>query len=257
MNWRVQWTRLSTRERMLIAAAGAVLGLALLRFLVLSPFLAYRESLRDEIAAHRDMLENARGYLARAGEVTSQHEMLRARYKEIHAQLVPGDTPTLAAASLQDMLHSLAAEKGINIQSTQVMREETVGDFRRVAVRITVTGELRSLAEFLAGVEYGPRRVSIPFLEISRKGAVLRGQSVRALAATVEVSAFLQGSKDEAAPEAGAAPEPEGAADATGEAGSMPPEAAAGAADAAPPGAGAAPVAPSVMTPSRGEGAVL
>jgi hypothetical protein len=79
---------------------------------------------------------------------------------------------------------------------------------------------------------------------------VLRGQSARALAATVEVSAFLQGSKDEVAPEAGAAPEPEGAADATGEAGSMAPEAAAGA-------AGAAPVAPSVMTPSRGEGAVL
>ena len=279
MNWRARWTRLSTRERMLIAAAGAVLGLALLRVLVLSPFVAYRESLRDEIVAHRDMLENARAYLARAGEVSKQHEMLRVRYQEIRAQLVPGDTPTLAAASLQDMLHSLAAEKGINIQSTQVMREEAVGDFRRIAVRITVTGELRSLAEFLAGVEYGPRHVSIPFLEISRRGAVLRGQSARALAATVEVSAFLQGSKGETAPE------PKGVADAADEAGSMAPEAGAGVAGATPapaatapaasavetatatvagapgavvpPGAGATPVAPGVITPSRAEGTVL
>src|SRR6185503_5213666 len=103
--------------------------------------------------------------LARSADVTRQLESLRARYREIRANLVPGETPTLAAASLQDTLHQLASEKGINIQSTQVMREETVGDFRRIAVRLTVTGELRQLAEFLAGIETGARRLSIPFLE--------------------------------------------------------------------------------------------
>ena len=266
MNWRAQWNRLSKRERTLIAAAGAVLGLALLRFLIVSPFLSYRESLRDEIAAHRDMLENARAYLARAGEVSKQHATLRARYQEIRAQLVPGETPTLAAASLQDMLHSLATEKGINIQSAQVMREETVGSFRRIAVRITVTGELRSLAEFLAGVEYGPQRVAIPFLEISRRGAVLRGQSARALAATVEVNAFLQGSDDQVAPKpesaAGAAANEAGIAEGGGEASAGAPAAvvATGAGvdgAATPPGVGATPAGPTVVTPSLVEGAPL
>jgi len=89
------------------------------------------------------------------------------------------------------------------------MREETVGDFRRIAVRMVVSGELRPLAEFLNGVEFGPRRLSIPFLEISRRGAVLRGQSARSLAATIEVNAFLQGSDGDegkaGTPEAGAA----------------------------------------------------
>ena len=192
MNWRAWWARLSTRERTLIGAAGAVLVLLLVRFIIVSPFLAYRESLQDEIVSHREMLQNDHAYLARASDITHQLEALRLRYAETRKQLVPGDTPTLAAASLQDTLHSLATEKGINIQSTQVMREEAVGDFRRIAVRITVTGELRELAEFLAGIEYGQRRLSIPFLEISRRGAVLRGQSARALAATVEVNAFLQ-----------------------------------------------------------------
>ncbi|MBI3769317.1 MAG: type II secretion system protein M [Deltaproteobacteria bacterium] len=194
MNWRERWERLSGRERTLIGAAGVVLALLLVRFLIVSPFLAYRESLRDEIAAHRELLQSDHAYLARSTDVAHHLEMLRARYAEVRAQLVPGDTPTLAAASLQDTLHSLAAEKGINVQSTQVMREETLGEFRRIAVRITVSGELRQLAEFLFGVEFGPQRLSIPFLEISRRGAVLRGQSARALAATIEVNAFLQGS---------------------------------------------------------------
>jgi Tfp pilus assembly protein PilO len=245
VNWRAQWNRLSRRERALIAAAAAVLGLALLRFLVVSPFLNYRESLRDEITVHRDMLENARAYLTRAGEVTKRHAALRARYQEIRAQLVPGETPTLAAASLQDMLHSLATEKGINIQSAQVMREETVGSFRRIAVRITVTGELRPIAEFLAGVEYSPRRVAISYLEISRRGAVLRGQSARALAATVEVNAFLQGPDDQVAPEherpTDAAQAAEAAADGAG----------------TPLGLAATPAGPTEATPSFLEGAAL
>jgi hypothetical protein len=101
------------------------------------------------------------------------------------------------------MLHSIAAEKGVNVQSTQVMREETVGDFRRIAIRLTVTGELRPIAEFLTAVEYGPRRITMPFLEISRRGAVLRGQTARALAATIEIAGFLQGA-DEGGPVDGA-----------------------------------------------------
>lgn len=193
MNWREWWARISSRERTLIGAALAVLGLALIRFLIISPFFAYRESLQDEITSHREMLQNDQAYLARSTDVARHLEMLRTRYREAHAQLIPGDTPTLAAASLQDTLHQLASEKGITIQSTQVMREETVGEFRRIAVRLTVTGELRQLAEFLAGVEFGPKRLSVPFLEITRRGAVLRGQSARALAATIEVNAFLQG----------------------------------------------------------------
>jgi Tfp pilus assembly protein PilO len=213
MNWRAWWDRLSGRERTLIGAAAAVFALALVRYLIVSPFLSYRESLRDEIASHHEMLENDHAYLARAADVTRQLESLRVRYREIRGQLVPGDTPTLAAASLQDTLHQLASEKGINIQSTQVMREETIGDFRRIAVRLTVTGELRQLAEFLAGIETGARRFSVAFFEISRRGAVLRGQSARALAATVEVNAFLQGTdKGGAAVEsAQASPPPEGA----------------------------------------------
>jgi len=192
MNWRAWWARLNLRERRLIGAAGAVLALLVLRYLIVSPFLAYREGLQDEIVSHREMLQNDHAYLARATDITHHLEQLRTRYAEIRGQLVPGDTPTLAAASLQDTLHNLATDKGITIQSTQVMREETVGDFRRIAVRITVTGELRELAEFLTAVEYGQRRLSVSFLEISRRGAVLRGQSARALAATIEVNAFLQ-----------------------------------------------------------------
>jgi Tfp pilus assembly protein PilO len=193
MNWRERWARFSARERRLIGAAGGVLGLFLVHLLVISPFLSYRQDLQDEITGHREKIENGKAYLARTADITRQREQLQKLYQQVHAQLVPGDTPTLAAANLQNTLHSLAGEKGVEIQSTQVMRDDAVGEFRRIAVRITVTGDLKQVADFLAGVEHGPTRVLIPFLEISRRGAALRGKTARALSATIEVTAFLQG----------------------------------------------------------------
>lgn len=193
MNWRERWNQFSARERRLIGAAGGVLGLFLVHLLVISPFLSYRQDLQDEIVAHREKLENAQSYLARTADITRQREQLQKLYQQVHAQLVPGDTPTLAAANLQNVLHSLAGEKGVEIQSTQVMRDDAVGEFRRIAVRITVTGELKQVADFLAGMEHGQTRVLVPFIEISRRGAVLRGKAARALSATIEVTAFLQG----------------------------------------------------------------
>ncbi len=201
MNWRERWARFSPRERRLIGAAGGVLALFLVHLLVISPFLAYRQDLQDEIAGHREKIENGKAYLARTADITRERDQLQKLYQQVRSQLVPGDTPTLAAANLQNTLHSLAGEKGVEIQSTQVMRDETVGEFHRIAVRITVTGDLKQVADFLAGVEHGPTRVAIPFLEISRRGAVLRGKTARALSATIEVNAFLQG-----APTGGEAP---------------------------------------------------
>jgi Tfp pilus assembly protein PilO len=242
MNWRERWARFSARERRLIGAAGGVLGLFLVHLLVISPFLSYRQDLQDEITGHREKIENGKAYLARTADITRQREQLQKLYQQVHAQLVPGDTPTLAAANLQNTLHSLAGEKGVEIQSTQVMRDDAVGEFRRIAVRITVTGDLKQVADFLAGVEHGPTRVLIPFLEISRRGAALRGKTARALSATIEVTAFLQGA---AIPAGGDGAKPAGAG---APAPAAPPEAAAEGGVKAPviPGkpAGAAPSPP-------------
>ena len=207
MTWRERWARFSSRERRLIGAAAGVLGIYLVYLLLISPFLSYRQDLQDEITAHREQLENGKAYLMRTADLTRQRDQLQKIFQQVRSQLVPGDTPTLAAANLQNTLHSLANDKQVEIQSTQVMRDDTVGDFRRIAVRITVTGDLKPLADFLAGLEHGPTRVAIPFLEISRRGAVLRGKAARALSATIEVTAFLQ-----PAPAAAGGPAGKGAA---------------------------------------------
>jgi len=193
MNWRERWERFGVREKRLIIVAGVVLGLLVVRVVIVSPFLTYRSNLRDRIAEQREWLDNAHAYMARSGEVERNSNKLRDQVRQIRGQLIPGKTPDLAAANLQDTLHGLAATAGVEIRSTQKMRDEPIDDFRKIAVRITITGEVRALAEFLAGIEYDSQRLLISFFEISRRGAVLRNKGARALSATIEVSGFIQG----------------------------------------------------------------
>src|SRR5262249_60055114 len=87
---------------------------------------------------------------------------------------------------------SLAAEKGITVQSTQVMKEEAVDPYRKVSVGLTLSGELKPFAELLSGLEYD-QQLAVPFVEANRRGAVPGAKGPRTIQATVEVTGFVLG----------------------------------------------------------------
>src|SRR5262249_58496911 len=97
---------------------------------------------------------------------------------------------------------SLAAEKGITVQSRQVMKEEAIDPYRKVSVRLTLSGELKPFAELLSGLEYD-QQLAIPFVEANRRGAVPGAKGPRTIQATVEVTGFVLG--EEAKGDEGAA----------------------------------------------------
>ena len=71
---------------------------------------------------------------------------------------------------------------------------------------MTASGELHDLADFLTALEFGPLRVSIPFIELSRRGAMVRKQGVgRTVSATIQVSGVVQGTAQLAAVQSAAA----------------------------------------------------
>jgi len=163
-------------------------------------FLDFRATVKDDVRLSAQRLATARRLAQRAPETKKEFETLQARYQATVAELVPGDTPTLAAAALQERVSALASEKKVSVQTTQVLKDEPLGTFRQVSLRITASGELHDLADFLTALEYGPLRVSIPFIELSRRGAMVRKQGVgRTVSATIQVSGVVQGTAQIAA----------------------------------------------------------
>ena len=230
----------STRDRRIVAGIGAVAALSLLYVGLVQPLIHYRKRVKTEIEEGQDQLEHAARFLAVADALRAERDDLRQRVAQAKDRLLPGSSGTLGAAALQERANSLAAEKGITVQSTQVMKEEPVEPFHKIAIRLTLSGELKPFAELLSGFEYGPQQLSIPFVELSRRGAVAGVKGPRTLQATVEVSGYLQGvqaAKAEAEPAEGEGEAPAGTAEGEAPAGGAEGEAGAGApAVEAPPG---------------------
>jgi hypothetical protein len=85
------------------------------------------------------------------------------------------------------------------------MREESVAPDRKVALRLTLSGEPKPLAEFLSTLEYG-QQLQVPFIEVTRRGVVPGQKGPRTLQVTVEVSGYVVDGKRPEEAEAEAAP---------------------------------------------------
>ncbi len=154
------------------------------------PLRDYRLTVADEIIQGQEQLARAARVLGSADSLKAERETLEKRLKQARERLLPGRGGTLGAAALQERTNSLAAEKGITVQSTQVMKEEALDPYRKVSVRLTLSGELKPFAELVSGLEYG-QQLAVPIVEVNRRGAVPGAKGPRTLSATVEVAGFV------------------------------------------------------------------
>lgn len=201
----------SERDRRILLGVGGAIALSLVYVTVIDPLRTYRKHVGEEIAEGHEQLERSARFLGAADALRAERDDLRKRLDQAKDRLLPGDSGTLGAAALQDRANGIAAEKGITVQSTQVMREEPADPFRKVAVRLTLSGELKPFSEFISGLEYGPQQLNLPFVEVSRRGAVAGAKGPRTLSATVEVSGYLRGGEEaKKDAEGGEAKTPEG-----------------------------------------------
>jgi type II secretory pathway component PulM len=237
VNLRQLWTSVQRwyathpqRDRRILAGVAAAIVLSIVYLGVVRPIIDYRHRVTEEIADGQEQLERSARFVAAADQVRAERDELHQRLEQAKKRLLPGSSGTLGAAALQERANAIAAEKGITVQSTQVMKEEPADPFRKVSIRLTLSGELKPFADLLAGLEYGEQQLTIPFLEVSRRGAVAGAKGPRTLSGTVEVSGYLLGETAKNEPAEGEAETPPPAAE-----GETPP---AEGAEATPPAAG-------------------
>ncbi|HLY38242.1 MAG TPA: type II secretion system protein GspM [Candidatus Binatia bacterium] len=200
MNLRELWARAqrwyaghNTRDRRILAGVAVAVVVSLLYVGVAEPIIHYRRRVADEIGEGHEQLERSARFVAAGDGLRAERDDLKQRLDEARKRLLPGDSGTLGAAALQERANSTAVEKGITVQSTQVMKEEVAEPFHKVSIRLTLSGELKPFVELLSGLEYGPQQLTVPFLEITRRGAVAGQKGPRTLAATLELSGYLLG----------------------------------------------------------------
>jgi type II secretory pathway component PulM len=173
-----------------------ILGVALLvalSFVYVGPIEMvrdYRRDVQERMADGQQQIERALKTLRGVEALRRERDDVKQRLKAARAYLLPGNSGTLGAAELEEQASTLAREMGVEVRTKQVMKEEAAGPYRRVAVRMTLAGDVGAIAGMLAGLEYD-RRFTVPFMELSRRGALVGANVPRTLTATVEVAGFV------------------------------------------------------------------
>lgn len=185
-----RWEAFSQRERYLVIAAGA---LGLMALLYNSPLARLGDLSsgggEDERWVQLQKIENYQKLLARSDAANERTSALRVRYNQNQQKLIEGETPTQVGAELQGRMSTLASDAGLNVLSSQIVKEDEVEPFRRVGVRITLSGTLEGVTRLLSSIESGTTALSVTHLEINRKlGASRRPPTRSGAASSVAVS---------------------------------------------------------------------
>jgi hypothetical protein len=87
---------------------------------------------------------------------------------EIEKRLLPGETPQLGGAGLQDIVKRLSEKNGIALRSFRVLEPKEVGVYRRISLQIEFNpiSSMLSLGQFIYDLENQEKKLTISEMDL-------------------------------------------------------------------------------------------
>ncbi len=181
-HWLFGWyARLDRRERRVVAGGAILSAVALITVYGVLPFArrwSERESRIAALAEQAGRLEAVVESEAALDRVVAELESSREHRAR---RLLVGQTPDLAASSLQSLVKGYADRSRVRLERVDVVREleaESSG-LTPVGLRLTVRGDVYGLVDFLFYLQNGEKLLVLDELRVSASagGAITRART--------------------------------------------------------------------------------
>ena len=160
------WQRLSQRERGLVVVTLVIIFLVLARYIVIGPFVERREWVQSQLEIQPQLLEKNLRFLGQKDELMATLEATQNELKAKEPRLLTGDTPSVSASDLQDVIQGLATKEGTQVITTRVLNPETAGSFAKISVQMEIGGQIDQLASLIRGIENSPKLLMIDEINV-------------------------------------------------------------------------------------------
>ena len=163
------WGKLKGRKKnLLLFLMAAVLVVVIYEFGVV-PLVESQRKVRDELALKGKMLGRYDEFVKMEKDIEQELGQVEGQVEAIQAKLLPGETPQIMAASLQEMLKKTSEKNGIQIRSFRIGEPKELNFFLRVPVIIEInpTKSMSSLTYFLYDIENGEKLLVISDLNLT------------------------------------------------------------------------------------------
>ena len=181
-----------------VIGIGAVL---LLIFLGVLPLVEAAKKMEDEIVMKRKLIQKYDEFLQNRKTVEEDLQKTQKRYEEIQQRLLPGETPQLGAAALQEIVKKLSDKSGIGIRSFKILEAKETPPYRKVSVQIEFNpvNNILSLGQFFYDLEHHEKKLFISEADL----LVFNIRAPNALQGSVVISGLMKGTKGKEGKEKG------------------------------------------------------
>ena len=169
INRKTPWGKLKGRKKnLLLLLLAGVLVVVIYEFGAVAVFESQRK-VRDELELKTKMLGRYDEFMKTGKDIEEGLGQVEKQVEAIQAKLLPGETPQIMAANLQEMLKKLSERNGIQIRSFRIGEPKELNFFLRVPVIIEInpTKSMSSLTYFLYDIENADKLLVISDLNLT------------------------------------------------------------------------------------------
>ena len=148
------------------------------------------KTIKEDQAIRMKTLEKYIALISEKPELEKRLSSLTEKRKKDDAKLIEGQTPSLVAAALQDMVNGIVKGRGGTITSERVSKPEDLGKFKVIAVSMDVTlPDVSALSDILSSIETRTPSLVVKELDVR----VRDFRNPRELMVKIDVSAMTGG----------------------------------------------------------------
>lgn len=147
----------------------------------------------EEIVLKKKVVSKYESYLHNRKTVEESLDRTVKQYAEIQERLLPGETPQLGAANLQEIVKRLSEKNGIGIRSFRILEPKEIDSYRKVSVQIEFnpTNSMLSLGQFIHDIENQGKELMISEMDL----LVMNIRMPNNIQGNLVVSGLMKGTK--------------------------------------------------------------
>jgi hypothetical protein len=147
----------------------------------------------EEITQKKRLLLKYDDYLLTRKSVEEELDRVSRQYEEIQEKLIPGDTPQLGAANLQEIVRRLSETNGIAIRSFRILDPKDINSLRKVSIQIDFnpTNSMLNLGQFIHDIEHHGKDLMISEMDL----LVLNIRMPNNIQGSMVITGLMKGSK--------------------------------------------------------------
>jgi Tfp pilus assembly protein PilO len=153
---------ISNRDKVVLGIGiAAVLSAGLYTF-VIEPINNNRIKVKADIVRKADFIDRYNDVLKNKDAAEGRIKELEKKGVQMRSYLLSGETPSLAAAELQNLLQGAGGELGLTIESVKVLDPRKMDIFYQIPVDISIKTEMRKLKDFIYKIENSSKFLTVP-----------------------------------------------------------------------------------------------